>query len=558
MKTTNKQSIQSLVEICYAQGLRDIVFSPGSRNAPLVIAFNADNRFVTYCIPDERVAGFYAMGISLKKGIPCMLCCTSGTAALNYAPAIAEAYYQEIPLLILTADRPENKIDQGVGQSMRQKNVYSNYIQGSYQISSQEDDYTLDQNGRIILNAINIAISKNGPVHINIPLTEPLYTPSDLTVDISSIIGGVSPKKNSFTLSPELSSIWKAAQRKIIIVGQSQYNTVKQNILSELSNNGEVILLTETCANVYADNSIQCIDRVLTGVVDNEEVYRPDLIVYMGGQIISKKIIRYFTDYPASHQWYVHPHRCQDTFESLTQHVESDMISFLESIKGHKSLNDVSFNTSWYTLNKGIRMSHETYLPKIGYSDLKVFGHILTELPKDTSLHMSNSSSVRYVQLFDQREDIDYHANRGVSGIDGCTSTSMGYSKVSDNLNVLITGDVSFFYDSNAFWHPHLPENLKIILINNGGGGIFRIIDGPSTSEHLEQFFEAHHTLEAEQFSKAYGIEYYRAECIVTLRSEFIKFIESENKSIQLLEIITPRLQNSKVLKDYFKALIDS
>ena len=555
MKTTNKVSIQSLVEICYSKGLRDIVFSPGSRNAPLVIAFNADNRFTTYCIPDERVAGFYAMGISLNKGIPCMLCCTSGTAALNYAPAIAEAYYQEIPLLIFTADRPEKKIDQGVGQSMRQKHVYTNYIQGSYEISSSEDAYIVEQNNRIIISAITKTFQKQGPVHINIPLTEPLYALAEKDVDISKLDQLSITDKKDFQLDPKLLKLWQTAKRKIIIVGQGKHHEENEKILAQLSENGEIILMTETCANVYADNSIQCIDRVLTGVVDNEETYRPDLLVYLGGQVISKKIIRYFTDYPAAHQWYIHPHRCQDTFESLSQYIQCESNDFLRSISNFVSTNDIAYNRSWYSLNTQVRAKHIAYIPQVPYSDLKVFDYIISQLPQNVSLHMSNSSSVRYVQLFDQREDIDYHANRGVSGIDGCTSTAMGYSKVSDRLNILITGDVSFFYDSNAFWHPHLPDNLKIILINNGGGGIFRIIDGPSSSEHLEQFFESHHTLEAEQFSKTYGLEYFRAEDMESLQSEFQKYIDSENKSVKLLEIITPRLENSNVLKAYFKAL---
>ncbi|MDA8692656.1 2-succinyl-5-enolpyruvyl-6-hydroxy-3-cyclohexene-1-carboxylic-acid synthase [Saprospiraceae bacterium] len=557
MKTTNKVSIQNLVEICYVNGLRDIVFSPGSRNAPLVIAFNTDDRFNVYCIPDERVAAFYALGISLKKRTPCMLCCTSGTASLNYAPAIAEAYYQNIPLLILTADRPENKIDQGIGQSIRQNNVYNNYIEASFQLSSKDDIYTINQNKRIITKGIGQSILKQGPVHINIPLEEPLYNLVDKSDSYLSIpsISNTEINKPDFKLKNGLKSIWTSAKRKIIILGQGIVNSDLETKLNQLISNGEIILLTETCANVYCENSIQCIDRVLTGVVDNEEKYRPDLLIYLHGQIISKKIIRYFTDYPAKYQWYVDPYKSQDTFESLTAHIAYDNNDFINEVSNYSSQNDRDFNQVWLDLNSKIQLKHNQYIPTIPYSDLKVFDFLLLKLPDDTVLHMSNSSSVRYVQLFDQRKGIEYHANRGVSGIDGCTTTAMGYSKVSDKNNLLITGDVSFFYDSNAFWHPHIPDNLKIILINNGGGGIFRIIDGPNNSGHLEQFFEAHHTLQAEQFSKAYGLEYFRADSMESLIVEYKKFSESESKSISLLEIITPRLENSDVLKSYFKSL---
>jgi len=463
MKTTNKPSIRSLIDICFQRGLRDIVFSPGSRNAPLVIGFNADDRFTTYCIPDERVAGFFALGISLKKQIPCMLCCTSGSASLNYAPAICEAYYQNIPLLVLTADRPEDKIDQGVGQSMRQKDVYVNYINGSYQISSSQDAYSLSQNIRIVNEAISLSFSKNGPVH--------------------------------------------------------------------------------------------SIDRVLTGVSQNEELYRPDLLIYIGGQIISKKIIRYFSDFSADKQWYINPDKVQDTFESLTDHIATDTISFVQSLVELDSPNLKSYNYKWYELNDSIHIGHKSYFSNIAFSDLAVFNFLLTHIPDNSVLHVSNSSAIRYVQLFDQRKDLVYHANRGVSGIDGSTSTAMGYSHVSDKQNIFITGDISFFYDSNAFWHPHQPKNLKVILINNSGGGIFRIIDGPSSSEHLEQFFEAHHELKAEKFADTYGLEYFKAEDMISLSSVFTEFINNSNTNIQLLEVITPREENSEVLKDYFKSI---
>lgn len=555
MKTTKKPSIRNLVDICYKRGLRDIVFSPGSRNAPLVIAFNADDRFTTYCIPDERVAGFFALGISLQKQIPCMLCCTSGSAALNYAPAICEAYYQSIPMLVLTADRPENKIDQGVGQSMRQKNMYTNYVNGSYQLSSKTDTYALEQNKRIVNQAINLSYHRNGPVHINIPLVEPLY--QLIEIDNIQSFESLSVEKNivEYILDPQLKDIYSHSDKKVIIVGQSTPNEQVQDLLNILSNRSDIILLTETCANIFDYKGIQCIDRVIAGVERNKESYRPDLLIYIGGQIISKKIIRYFTDFQADNQWYINPDKVQDTFESITQHIATDTISFLQSLVKIDSPNHKPFNNSWYELNSMIRSKHKKYFIKIEYSDLAVFNFLLKHIPENSILHVSNSSAIRYVQLFDQRKDLIYHANRGVSGIDGSTSTAMGYSYVSNKQNIFITGDISFFYDSNAFWHPHQAKNLKVILINNGGGGIFRIIDGPDTSEHLEQFFEAHHELKAQKLAETYGLEYLMAEDMESLSVSFKEFINNQSDTIQLLEIMTPRENNSLVLKDYFKAI---
>jgi len=174
---TDKPGIQRLVKLCEVKGVKNVVFSPGSRNAPLVISFNGQEYFDCITIPDERVAAFVAMGMALKLQEPVIICCTSGSAALNYAPAIVEAYYQKIPLLVLTADRPTERIDQGAGQTMRQKNVYANYIKGSFElIQEAETASDLRRNDRIICEAINLSkAGAKGPVHINVPLAEPLY-----------------------------------------------------------------------------------------------------------------------------------------------------------------------------------------------------------------------------------------------------------------------------------------------------------------------------------------------------------------------------------------------
>ena len=400
----------------------------------------------------------------------------------------------------------------------------------------------------------SLSFSKNGPVHINIPLVEPLYLLSEYLAETHQLNTQIE-NAYSFKLEPRLKDIYLSSEKKIVIVGQSFPIDKLQDILNTISNKEDIVLLTETCANIYTSKGIQCIDRVLTGVSQNEEMYRPDLLIYIGGQIISKKIIRYFSDFPADKQWYVNQDKVQDTFETLTDHIATDTLSFVQSLAELNSPNHKSYIDKWYELNHSIRIGHNSYIRNIAFSDLAVFNFLLTHIPEYNVLHVSNSSAIRYVQLFNQRKDLVYHANRGVSGIDGSTSTAMGYSIVSDKQNIFITGDISFFYDSNAFWHPHQPNNLKVILINNSGGGIFRIIDGPSTSEHLEQFFEAHHELKAEKFADTYGLEYFKAEDMKSLTSVFTEFINSSKPNIQLLEVVTPRKENSEVLKDYFKTI---
>ncbi len=553
--TTDKLSVARLVMICQKMGVRDVVISPGSRNAPLIIAFTQAGGFNIYNIPDERVAAFYAMGLSIHSQLPTAICCTSGTAALNYAPAICEAYYQYVPLLVLTADRPVEKIDQGIGQSMRQNNVYHNYIKQSYQLiqeaSSEED---IQSNDEMVIDAIQTSMMSNkGPVHINIPLAEPLYNQIEYKSAINFDVGN--QNLHPFELKTELKNIWTSSRRKVVIVGQQIPNETINRQLDHLVRRNNIVLLTETTSNVYSDKSIACIDRVIDALEVTHKEYEPDLLIYLGGQIISKKIKNLFSSYAIKNQWHINPNKSKDTFDGLTAHVKTQTEKFLDTIADTESENEMAFQAHWQNKNVSCRGLHDQFLSQASYSDLRVFDYLLKSIPEDAVLHASNSTVIRYVQLFDQRKDLTYHSNRGVSGIDGSTSTAMGFAMHSDTLNVLITGDMSFFYDSNAFWHHHIPDNFKIILINNGGGNIFRIIPGPDTTAALEQHFEAHHDTQALHLSRMYNLDYFRSESEEELTEQFPKFLESNKGKAQIIEILTPRLENDKVLKDYFRFL---
>jgi len=552
--TSDKLSIARLVEIAHLKGIKDVVFSPGSRNAPLVISFVESKKFNCLCIPDERVAAFFAMGMSLKTKRPTIICCTSGSAALNYAPAICEAFYQYIPMLVITADRPVEWIDQGIGQSIRQHNIYNNYIKGAFQFiqdASKEDDYWY--NDRITNEAINLSLASNqGPVHLNIPFREPLYNTVSELKDEVKIINDYDHKAS---LSPEswneLSSIWQASKRKVILLGLSHPDKALSDCLNVLVKKESVILLTETCSNVAVSNGIQCIDRVITSF-DDETDFKADLVLTFGGPVISKKIKKFFQRNKPKYHWDLRSDHPLDTFQSLTHRVDANPLYFLQTLKGLDSKNENKFTETWLTRNRDVESAHDQYLSDATFSDLKAFDGILNALPDDVNLHLSNSAIVRYAQLFNQNPTINYFANRGVSGIDGSTSTALGYAHMSNENNLLITGDMSFFYDSNAFWHKHLPKNFKIILINNSGGGIFRIIPGPSSTNQLDEFFEATHPNNAQKICEMFEFGYKSVSSFESLRDTLADFLNSTDDALQLLEVFTPREKNKEVLDAYF------
>ncbi len=558
MITTDKQSIARLVYICEKRGIKNIVFSPGSRNAALIIAFTKNPHFNCFNIPDERVAAFFAMGMALQTQVSTIICCTSGTAALNYAPAICEAYYQRIPLFVITADRPVELIDQGIGQSMRQKDVYRNYIDYSAELIQEahlaED---LIHNDQLVNLCLDTAIFQKGPVHLNCPFHEPLYSLKEY-VSFDNVI--VNQKKDEkvateFSLMTPLEDVWKNSKKKMLIVGQGQIDQDLKNSLDTLVAQGEIVLLTETCSNIYVDGAIHNIDRVINSITkQNNNAFCPDLLVYLGGQIISKRIKKLFSHHENVEQWHVGPSKSRNTFGRLTAFIRSESVPFLNAVSALSSPNNEDYQNSWHALNLAVLKLHEAYFQKETYSDLHVFQTLLKCLPNDVVLHMANSTVVRYVQLCNQRADIIYQANRGVSGIDGCTSTAIGYSYFSERNNVLITGDVSFLYDSNAFWHHHHPRNLKIVLINNQGGGIFRIIDGPSDTQALATHFEAHHQYDGQHIANMYALDYTCVDSMEDFNKVLPEFFKT-NSGMALLEVKTPREQNDVTLKSYFDSI---
>ena len=559
--TSDKKSVSNLVKICELKKIRHVVFSPGSRNAPLIISFCNNPFFTCLNITDERSAGFFALGMAQQMNETVIICCTSGSAAANYAPAIVEAYYQKIPLLILTADRPLVQANQREGQMMRQKGMYNNYIKMSFEFI--EDPINSDHhllNDRIINEAIEYTVSgPKGPVHVNIPLKEPLYNQTPSSSDEPKLISVVSPQK---TLSNDtirsLSKRWKAHKNILILCGQSRSDELLDNILDETGKQYNVVILSETTSNIKASNTLSCIDRMIDQITDSDiREYSPDLLITIGDIAVSKKIKTLLRKMALSAHWHIDPYdQFVDTYQSLTMNINVSPAHFFANVVDKSIRHEKNkFKAKWLTQDDKVRNRHRRFLSTVKWSDLSAFDIILKKLPGNSVLHMANSTAVRYVQLFDRRNDLVYCANRGVSGIDGCTSAAAGFAFMTDQLVTLITGDLAFFYDSNGLWHDHLSPNLHILLINNQGGNIFRFIPGPSTTQYLEKHFEARHNYNAEGMAKTFGLEYFKVNNPKSLSEAMNDFFGHAHEKIPLLEISTPPETNDKVLSAYFNSL---
>jgi 2-succinyl-5-enolpyruvyl-6-hydroxy-3-cyclohexene-1-carboxylate synthase len=541
---------QAVIEIFRQKEIQHIVISPGSRNAPLTMGFTNQEGFTCYSIADERCAAFFALGLAQQLQKPVAVVCTSGSAVLNYYPAVAEAYYSQIPLLIVSADRPKSKIDIGDGQTIRQENVFANHIVFSANLTENASEH----NDSLIVSAIETAISQKGPAHINVPFEEPLYEtllePTYIPKVTTSAI-----EEAEFTLATKFISEWQLAKKKLILVGELLPNAIEQKYIDSLAEDKSVLVLLEKTSNLHHSSFIDRIDTLISTFTEEEKLnFQPDILLTFGGMVVSKRIKSLLRNYQPKQHWHIDEIRAYDTFGCLSQHFKTNSTSFLSQLLAENNVVESKYQNDFQSIWQDRLVKHQQYMSEISFSDFKVFEFLSRNLPENIQLQVSNSSPIRYLQLVNCNKTIEVFCNRGTSGIDGSTSTAIGAAVANKKPTVLITGDISFLYDSNALWNNYIPKNFKIILINNSGGGIFRILPGHQETETFNTFFETSHHLTAEHLAKMYDFEYTSVQNENELYFVWDSFISNQNTP-SILEIFTPEKINDTVLLDYFKKL---
>ncbi|MCE2713036.1 MAG: 2-succinyl-5-enolpyruvyl-6-hydroxy-3-cyclohexene-1-carboxylic-acid synthase [Cryomorphaceae bacterium] len=560
MISSDKETVQLLVEQCVSHGVKHVVCSPGSRNAPLVIAFDEHPEIECLVIHDERSAAFFALGITQQTNAPVAIVCTSGSAPLNYYPAVAEAYYQGLPLIVITADRPMEWTDQGDGQTIRQREVFQNHVR--YSCNFTESTYHPDERWYIEREtAIALSMANGqwkGPVHFNVALREPLYETQNVpsrfeTRSIEMVNVGFAPDDTTLNLLLEGMSTTK----KLVLVGQLPPDQSLLHELSLFAGDSSVAVLVENTSNLVGQKFIHCIDRALNTILPEQiEEYRPELLITLGGAVVSKRVKNFLRNHKPMMHWKVgfsFPY--MDTYQALSHSFQVSPHEFFRTLnKLVYERSKSNFAGKWRQIDQLNKHKASEFLKSAPFSDLQIFHNALDVLPEGVHLHMGNSSVVRYCQLLDPIRSVTYWCNRGTSGIDGSTSTAVGAAFASpDQIHVLLTGDVSFFYDSNGLWNSYVGRNLRIILINNGGGGIFRIIPGPAQSPKLEKYFEARHDFTARGICDAYRLEYDFVTSNDNLESKLEKLFGEAVNGPYLLEVFTQDAENSQVLESFFK-----
>jgi 2-succinyl-5-enolpyruvyl-6-hydroxy-3-cyclohexene-1-carboxylate synthase len=552
-------------EICSLKGIEDVIICPGSRSAAITLAFNRNPEIRTKVIADERSAAFYGLGMALETGKTVALVCTSGSAALNFAPAVSEAFFQEIPMLVLTADRPPEWIHQYDGQTIFQKDIYGKHVKKAFELPV---DYTHPdarwQIERIINEAIDLSqASPKGPVHINVPIREPFYPEDYEEYEFGSNKKHIRRVAHQAIINPEdwadLLEIWRNADGIMVAVGQNSQDLEEE--LSELSEGQNVVVVADVIANIQVPEVIRCHDLFLPKI--SEPTFNPDLLLTFGKSFISKSLKQFLRKHKPKYHFHIQQNpELIDPLQSMTHKIEVDPEYFLKELletldferlkEGEEDTEESDFKLNWQNAEASARKYIHRSVFVEDFAEIQATAMIFDALPEHSGLHLGNSMPVRYANylsvLLDKNQKVS--CNRGTSGIDGIVSTALGQAANFEGIYTCILGDVSFFYDSNALYINGLSANFRCVVINNGGGNIFRLIDGPSKQPELEEFFVTNQKRNAGSICAETGIEYFRASNQLEL-SEILKVFFEKSDTPKLLEVFTDGETDATIFKSF-------
>ena len=558
MRTSEKYGCRAIAGILSGHGVDRAVLCPGSRNLPLVISFTREKEFKCSTAIDERSAAFVALGQSLVSGNAVALVCTSGTAMLNMTPAIAEAYYRGVPLIVISADRPERWINQADSQTIKQAGTLSNIVKRSYNIvaeaNSEDEKWYVD---RCINDAIITALSgKRGPVHINIEIDEPLNGEAEMEEDYRIIHRAYTKMSLTDVERHKYAKRLLGSKKILLLSGTMSPNDRLNRVIDVLSKNGNIAVVAEPQANI--SSGISNIDGTLCvlGKIGREKM-RPDLLITIGGAIVSGLMKKWLRKQSCVEHWHIgEGDDTIDTYKHLTDRIDMPPADFFEEIiceinKGKAgSVTESAYSEQWQKSSDRAYELFEQMKESLGWCDVTAIDEVVKKLPKEANVQLSNGMTVRYYEWICRNRAHQTDCNRGVSGIDGSTSTAIGASSVYDGITVLFTGDMSAQYDIGALASIRQitqSEKFKMVVMANGGGNIFKYIKSTRESDVTDKYM--YNTVDTDWCSvgRAYGMAVYEASDMSSLKSECQKWIE-ESKHSAMLVLHTDAKKNAEAM----------
>ncbi len=567
------QAIYDIAELCARRGVSQAILCPGSRCAPLTIAFSRHEQITTRTFSDERSAAFVALGIAQQTGTPVVLICTSGSAAYNFAPAVAEAYFQQVPLLIFTADRPPEWIDQLDGQTIRQQGIYGAHVKKAFTLPVEYDhaDARWFIN-RMINEAIGFAMEfPRGPVHVNAPFREPLYPLLEEEIHFTQSTRIINHTPGEKALSEkEKKQILKefpSFEKILLVAGKGDCREGLTRAVDKFGKSQHAVLIGEAISNMHrVASTIRYADSFLARDGDAlRKTLQPDLLITFGKSIVSKNVKLFLRLHKPTQHWHVQEAgQVADTFQSVTRIIRITPQRFFEEFADAPKKNsdfEVQKRENYFRLWEAeehlTERSLRSFFSTPALHELYLVHELLKALPQRCNLHLANSMAVRYANVIGleaSKKGIHVFANRGTSGIDGCTSTAVGHTLASDVPNFLITGDMAFFYDRNAFWHNYSLPHLHILVLNNHGGVIFNMIDGPAALPEAEEYFVTRQALNAQSLAAEFKFDYLKLDTVKKMKNRIAEFTQFNGRT-KILEMESTAAQTKNAF-DQFKKQI--
>lgn len=559
---SNKENVNILTSLLLEYGVSDAVVCPGSRNAPIVHNLSVCEAIRCRPVTDERSAAFYALGLAIATRRPTVVCVTSGSALLNVMPAVAEAAYQHVPLVVISADRPQQWIDQLDGQTIPQSDALGRFVRKAVQLPEPHNDEERWLCRRLVNEAMHLATCRQGaPVHINVPISEPLFE-----FDTEQL-----PQLSRFNYikravikdaSMDMPDAFHEAKRPMIVIGQLAHGTVSHETIRLLSE--KYVVMSEPLSNpsymtIHFDEAIRYIVSDNSSINDDEDdktAYYPDYVIYVGDTLVSKPARRFLRNAKAP-SCLITPDAADihDPLMTLTDIVECDTDSINALLASLCEAADTDercrFHDRWQSFLDAYAAHADAYAPEYSQmATVKYFEEQLADLDIDICVHYANSSAVRLACIYAQHY---VWCNRGVNGIEGSLSTAAGFSLATHDMTICVIGDLSFFYDQNALWNSNLRGNLRIILLNNRGGGIFRQLPGLSDSPAADDLVMASHENTAQGICTQNDIGYMSAKNMDEMQIGIVTLLTRESERPMLLEVFTDSNDDVKALEKYFK-----
>ncbi|NAM94525.1 2-succinyl-5-enolpyruvyl-6-hydroxy-3-cyclohexene-1-carboxylic-acid synthase [Staphylococcus hominis] len=519
----------------YAYGVREVVISPGSRSTPLAIAFEAHLNIKTWIHPDERSAAFFALGLIKGSERPVAILCTSGTAAANYTPAIAESQISRIPLIVLTSDRPHELRSVGAPQAINQVNMFANYINFQF-------DMPVADGSQEMLNTINYQMQiasqylygpHRGPIHFNLPFREPLTPDLEMTENLKSEHKILPHYQKNIDIQ-DIKNVLKD-KKGLIIVGDMQHQAVDQ-ILTYATIH-DLPILADPLSQLRKfnhPNVITTYDLLYRSHLNIDA----DFIIRVGKPVISKKLNQWLTRTNAF-QILVQNNDKIDVFPT-PPHISYEISAndFFRSLVNEPTVNRKDWIERWQSIEAQSRKAITQHMSQA--TDESAFvSTLIQKLTKDDALFVSNSMPIRDVDnlLFDS--EVEVYANRGANGIDGVISTALGMA-VHKRVTLLI-GDLAFYHDMNGLLMAKLNDiHINIVILNNDGGGIFSYLPQKTAAEqYFERLFGTPTGLNFEYTAMLYDFSFKRLNNITDFSQ-----VSFSNMNSYIYEMITNREDN--------------